>query len=167
MNDDDTLAPPPTPPKQRKGPHVNLTWREDFLRAYEQTGGFYASAKTAGVNSTTVYDERHRNPAFDQACTEARERYADSREANLARIGDHGNPVGDIVLLKKFRPHEYIEKQISITASFSSELPVEDGRQLLHAMLGQHGLQSASAGFKVLREPAAQEQTREPGHDAV
>lgn len=124
------------PVEGRPGPKVNLAWRQDFLAAYEATGGFYASAKTAGVNSTTVYDERHRDPAFDHACDEAKQRYADSREANLARLADHGNVVGDIVLLKKFRPHEYIEKNLSITASFSAEVNPEDGKRLLEAMLG-------------------------------
>lgn len=130
------LAAPPVPQKKRKGPHVNLTWRADFLKAYEAAGGFYAAAKTAGVNSTTAYDEMARNPAFRTQVEEAKQRYADSREANLARLADNGNVVGDIVLLKKFRPHEYIEKNLTITASFSAELGPDDGRALLQAMLG-------------------------------
>jgi hypothetical protein len=133
-----SLASPPTPRKQgpQKGPKINLTWRQDFLKAYEACGGFYAASKTAGVNSTTVYDERHRDPAFNQACEEAKQRYADSREANLARLADHGNVVGDIVLLKKFRPLEYIERNLTMSVAYTAELPVEDGKALLHAMLG-------------------------------
>jgi hypothetical protein len=126
----------PTAPKQRRGPKINLTWRQDFLTAYEACGGLYAASKTAGVNSTTVYDERHRDPAFNQACEEAKQRYADSREANLARLADHGNVVGDIVLLKKFRPLEYIERNLTMSVAYTAELPVEDGKALLHAMLG-------------------------------
>ena len=55
----------------------------------------------------------------------------------LKKIGRKGNPVGPIVLLKKHRPAEYMEKQISISASFTTELPAEDGKALLLAMFGQ------------------------------
>ena len=130
------LAASPTPKKKRPGPKVNLTWRDDFVRAYEATGQFYTSAKAAGVDSTTVYDERHRDPAFNQACEEARQRYADTREANLARLADNGNVVGDIVLLKKHRPLEYIERNLTMSVSYTAELPVDDGRRLLEAMYG-------------------------------
>ena len=130
------VAESPTAPKNRRGPKINFTWREDFLAAYEAGGGLYAAAKTAGVNSTTVYDEFHRNPAFKAAADEARQRFADAREANLARLADNGNVVGDIVLLKKHRPMEYIERNLTMSVAFTTELPPEDGRQLLHAMFG-------------------------------
>lgn len=138
----DPVTPTPVARKRRPGPQLHLTWREEFLTAYEACGGFYAAAKTAGVNSSTVYDEMGRDPAFKARTEEAKQRYADSREANLARLADNGNVVGDIVLLKKFRPAEYIEKNLSITASFSAELDHEGGQRLLEAML--HDMTSQS-----------------------
>lgn len=45
--------------------------------------------------------------------------------------------VASIVALKAGRPAEYVEKNMSITANFTTELPAEDGKQLLLAMFGQ------------------------------
>ena len=66
----------------------------------------------------------------------------------------------NIVRLKKLDPVGYVERNLSISASFTSELPAEDGKQLLHAMLGQHG---QPAAFTVLPQASAPAQTREGG----
>jgi DNA-binding phage protein len=138
------------PPKKQRGPKVNLHWRDDFLSHYQQFGGLYKAAESAGINSTTVYDEMARNPTFKAAADEARQRFLDTRVANLARLADQGNVVGDIVLLKAGRPAEYVEKNLSITASFSAELDTERAAQLLAAMLPQ----LTAASMQQLAPPA-------------
>lgn len=134
-NEPPHLPPDPLPRKNRRGRGVNLNWRQEFLAHYQRHGGFYAAAEYAGVNSSTVYDEMHRNADFKQQADEARQLFADSQERQLQALGEQGNVVGPIVLLKKHRPAEYIEKNLSITASFSAELDPQQGQQLLQAML--------------------------------
>jgi hypothetical protein len=122
-------------PLPTRGIKVNLRWREDFLEAYEEYGGLYKAAKLAGIDSTTVYAEMERNAEFKRLTEEARQRFADSQEHALRVIGDKGNPVGPIVLLKKHRPAEFIEKTVSMSLSASVELEAADGKALLQAML--------------------------------
>ncbi len=44
------------------------------------------------------------------------------------------------MLLKKHRPHEFIEKTVSLSLEARTELPAADGKMLLQAMLGQGGV---------------------------
>jgi len=111
-------------------------WWADFLHAYEQYGGFYRAAKDAGVTSALVFEAIARYPEFRAACEEARQRFADTQEENLDLIGRAGNPVGPIVLLKKHRPLEYVDKNLTMNVTATTHLDSADGARILAAMMG-------------------------------
>lgn len=123
--------------RRRPGPQVPADWPARFLEFYARHGVRWRSAKYAGIAYDTLVRAEVADPIFASQVENARQEFADSQELALKKIGRKGNPVGPIVLLKKHRPSEYIERNISISASFTTELPAEDGKQLLLAMFGQ------------------------------
>jgi hypothetical protein len=125
---------------------VPADWPERFLGFYARHGVRWRAAKYAGIAYDTLVRAEAADPLFARQVENARQEFADSQELALEKMGRKGNPVGPIVLLKKHRPLEYIEKNLSISASFTTELPDADGKALLHAMLGQ----PAGATFEVL-----------------
>jgi hypothetical protein len=111
-------------------------WPARFLDFYSRYGVRWVAAKVAGVSHDTVERAAGADPAFRAQVENARQEFADSQELRLRKIGQKGNPVGPIVLLKKHRPAEYVEKNMTISASFTGILNPEDGKALLQAMLG-------------------------------
>jgi hypothetical protein len=115
---------------------VPADWPTRFLEYYAKHGTRWLAAKQAGVVYETVLRFEHADPAFAREVENARQEFADSQEQRLRKIGQKGNPVGPIVLLKKHRPGEYVEKNMTVSASFTGTLNPEDGKALLQAMLG-------------------------------
>ena len=79
------------------------------------------------------------DPTFEAEVQAAQAYYRDLLEwesVNLARRRD--NPLPYFARLKAELPSRYIDRQAILLAT-GSDLPVEDGKLLLHAMLGQHG----------------------------
>ncbi len=128
---------PTVRPRKKPGPKTPLGWKDRYLTLLRSQGGYFISARQVGVAPKTAYREREADPAFNDACEEARQEYADSIEHRMVASAEaSGNPAGFIVRLKALRPAEYIEKHavLSLTANLN-ELPVEDATALLKAML--------------------------------
>jgi hypothetical protein len=110
------------------------------LEFYARHGVRWRGAKYAGVCYDTLTRAEAADPAFAQQVENARQSYLDRHALNLNRLAfKKDNVVASIVALKAGRPAEYVEKALTITASFSTELPPADGKALLQAMLGQPG----------------------------
>jgi hypothetical protein len=132
-------APVPVIPHRTHGPAVPTDWPTRYLQYLADHGTGWRAAKQAGVAYKTVQRLRDADPIFREHDDDARREHAEGLEQNLDRIaaGDDMPAVtANIVRLKKLDPVGYVERNLQITASFTAELPVEDGKALLHAMLG-------------------------------
>jgi hypothetical protein len=126
------------PAEKRPGPRLPDGWRETVLQAIRDVGGYYRSARMAGISPATFFRHLDADREFATAVQSAREEHADKLEAELAAMGRaKGNPVSHIVLLKKYRPLEYIEKQATLSLNVTTELTPELGADLLREMLSQ------------------------------
>ena len=123
--------------RRRTGQPLPPNWRELFLESYAEFGTYWRACKDAGVSDMTVTRHRQHDPDFATQVEAARQEFADSQEEQLATLGRNGNVVGPIVLLKKHRPAEYIERNLTVTANFTANLDAAAGQQLLTALLGQ------------------------------
>ena len=119
--------------KSRPGPPLPDGWRGLFLAYVELNGTLYKAARAAGVSDDTVRRERARDAEFDRQVEEARQFHADELEEQLRA---EPGVVGRIVLLKKFKPAEYIERQSVLNLNVNTEVPPELGKELLLKMLG-------------------------------
>lgn len=107
-----------------------------FLEHLRQFGGAYRAARAAGIAPSTVWRACDVDRAFAERMRDAREEYADGLEEGLAAdAAKTGNPVGRIVLLKKFRPNEYIEKHAVMNVNVAVELDSADGASFLRTLL--------------------------------
>lgn len=122
------------------GPPLPADWRERYLEGIRKTGNYYKPAWAIGISPKTAQRERANDPAFDDACREAREIAADDLEDRMVAGAEaSGNPAGFIVRLKALRPAEYIEKHAITTLNATIDLntlPVADATALLKQMLG-------------------------------
>jgi hypothetical protein len=124
--------------RHRRGPQLPADWPARFLDFYARHGVRWRSAKYAGIAYDTLVRAEAADPVFAKAVENARQSYLDRHALNLNRLAfKKGNVVASIVALKAGRPAEYVEKAMTVTAHFTTELPAEDGKALLHAMLGQ------------------------------
>ena len=122
------------------GPQLEPNWPERYLVALAQTGKGWLSAKHAGVSYKTVQRLRSVDPRFVEDEHDALREFTESLEGNLDRIaaGDDMPAVtANIVRLKKLDPVGYVERNLTVTASFSAELDPAEGKQLLAAILSQ------------------------------
>jgi len=136
----------------KSGPAVLPDWPQRYLAHLEHHAHGWLAAKQAGVAYKTVQRLRDRDPQFAEDEQDALKECAGLHEVHLDRIaeGDDMPAVtANIVRLKALDPMRYVEKAISVSASFTTELPADDGKLLLQAM------------FSVLPPPAALEQTRD------
>lgn len=127
--------------RRRTGQPTPDGWEQVYLEQMALHGTAWKAAKQAGVSYSTVQRLREADPRFAQDEHDAIWEHVGSLEQNLNRIaqGDDMPAVtSNIVRLKRLDPN-YVEKNVTISASFTTELPAEDGRVLLHAMLGQPG----------------------------
>ena len=89
------------------------------------------------MHPKTAWRWREQDPEFNEAVEDARQGYYDSLEEILQTLGKRGNVVGPIVLLKKGRPADFIEKRLeaSISLQASASVSPEEARALLAQML--------------------------------
>lgn len=106
--------------KPRPGPPTPDGWRGLFLAYYQQNGTYYKAARAAGVSDDTVLRERRRDPEFDRRVDEARQLHADQLEEDLTA---EPGVVGKIVMLKKFRPLEFVERHAVMNLNVTAGLP--------------------------------------------
>jgi len=125
-----------SPPKRRRpGPQVPANWPTRFLEYYAEEGVRWRGAKHAGVAYETLLRAERADPEFARQVEDARQTYLDRHALNINRLAfKRGNLVASIVALKAGRP-EYVEKNMTITASIATQLTPEDGKALLQAML--------------------------------
>lgn len=126
--------------RRRTGKPTPDGWPHTFIACLTRHGKGWLAAKEAGVSYDTVQRLRALDPRFAEDERDAMREFTESLEGNLDRIaqGDDMPAVtANIVRLKKLDPMGYVERNMQITASFSTELPPEDGRALLLAMFGQ------------------------------
>lgn len=126
--------------RRRPGPQLPDDWPARFLEYYARQGVRWRAAKYAGVSHDTVERAERADPAFRAQVRDARELYLDRHALNLNRLAfKKDNVVASIVALKAGRPEFYAEKNLTINASFSTQLVPEDGKALLQTMLGLGG----------------------------
>jgi hypothetical protein len=112
-------------------------WYAAFLSDLAINGGISLAAAAAGVHRNRVYRRVDDDPAFAEEVEVAKAYYRDHLEwesVNLARRKD--NPLPYFARLKAELPARYIDRQ-AIFVGTNSDLASEDGKLLLHAMLGQ------------------------------
>jgi len=133
-------APIPVIAHRTQGQAVPADWPQRYLKHLADHGTGWRAAKQAGVSYKTVQRLRDADPTFREHDDDARREHAESLEENLNRIasGDDMPAVtANIVRLKKLDPVGYVERNLTMSVAFTSELPSEDGKTLLLAMLGQ------------------------------
>jgi hypothetical protein len=144
----------------RRGPRVPDDWPVRFLDFYARHGVRWRSAKYAGVSYDTLVRAEAADPAFAQGVENARQSYLDRHALNLNRLAfKKDNVVASIVALKAGRPAEYVEKAMTVTAHFTTELPSEDGKALLLAMFGQ----GPSESIRMLHQSTEPDPLPDPG----
>ena len=88
-------------------------WQETFLRALSQTPSVKHACQSAGINRTTAYEHRKKDPAFAQRWADALGHSIDDLEARAFKIALEGNDAvasGLIQwLLRCHRPERYRE----------------------------------------------------------
>jgi hypothetical protein len=127
-----------SPIKARPGRKVPDGWQTTFLGHLRKHGTRWLAARQANVSHDSVTRYEHADPEFARKVHAAVQEFADSLEENMTRLARRqDNVIGNIVLLKRHRPSEYIEKTVSLSLTATTELPAADGKALLHAMLGQ------------------------------
>lgn len=130
-----------TPHRTSKpGPQLLPDWPVRYLEHLAQHGHGWLAAKQAGVSYKTAQRLRERDPRFAEDEQDALREAAALHEQHLDRIceGDDMPAVtANIVRLKKLDPVGYVERNLTVTASFSAELDPAEGKQLLAAILSQ------------------------------
>lgn len=93
-------------------PPKRVDWRPAFITALGRAGIVLAAAQAAGVDRTTAYRERERNPEFAAQWDEAIDESADRLEAEARR---RATTVGSdrllMAMLKAYRPERYGDRQ--------------------------------------------------------
>jgi hypothetical protein len=164
------VVPAPSAPllkRRRPGPQVPADWPARFLKFYARHGVRWRGAKYAGISYDTLVRAEQADLTFAQQVENARQTYLDRHALNMNRLAfKKDNVVASIVALKAGRPMEYVEKNMSITASFTTELPPADGKALLQAMLGQPGASAISVLEPGQVQPTTEMRERGLGADA-
>lgn len=128
------------------GPPLEPDWPARYLEHLAKSGKGWLAAKQAGVSYKTVQRLRAVDARFADDEADCVREFAESLEANLDRIatGDDMPAVtANIVRLKKLDPVGYVERNLTVTASFSTTLDPEEGKTLLGAILGSPALPQA------------------------
>lgn len=112
-----------------------MGWQDAFLTEYEATGTLWRAAKVAGVSADSVERYRASDQDFAAKVEEARQLYADDLETTMHDQFVKGNVVAGIVLLKKHRPHQFIERHAILNVDVHIDVPTDQARQVLGEML--------------------------------
>jgi hypothetical protein len=127
----DGLEPAPAAPPREP-------WYGVFLRDLAERGLMSLAAARAGVHISKVRRRREADRELAAEVDVAREYYCDYLEWESVTLGKTSrNPLPYFARLKAERPARYIDKATMLVASFTSDLPAEDGKTLLQAMFGQ------------------------------
>lgn|SRR5690349_15331423 len=132
--------------RRRRGQPTPDGWARVFIDRLTEHGKGWKAAKEAGVSYDTVQRLRAVDRQFAADEADAMREFTESLEDNLDRIaaGDDMPAVtANIVRLKKLDPVGYVERNLTVTASFSAELDPAEGKQLLAAILSQAPAPSA------------------------
>jgi hypothetical protein len=117
-----------------RGPELPDHWRQTFLDAYEQTGTLWKAAKIAGLSAKTVKRHMEADPDFADQAEERRQLYADGLEIGMDGLFRKGNVVAGIVMLKKHRPADFIERAQIQSVNVNVDIQVAEAREFLHAL---------------------------------
>ena len=135
METEQTEAPGLTPaPLPRRNP----SWRTEFLTMYERTGQLYLCVKAVGVSWDKFERECTKDPRFKQAVDVRRQRYADRLEGQFDNMFFHPtrpNVIAGIVLAKKHRPQDFVERHQGVTMNVQALATPEQAHELLRVML--------------------------------
>lgn len=101
------MADKPQTPKIKRGSKAPKNWRENFLRALAECGNISAATRVAGINITTAYDHRNKDPVFAAAWDEAHEESIDALEGEARRRAMETSDTLVMFLLKANRPAKY------------------------------------------------------------
>lgn len=124
--------------RKRNGRRLPSDWRARYLKAYSESGLRWLSAESAGVSQMTVSRAEGADADFALELEEARQKYADSLEGNMHRLATvKDNVVANIVLLKKHRPQDFVERRQELHLHAHATVSDGEARQLLAAMLHQ------------------------------
>jgi hypothetical protein len=127
----DGLEPDPAAPPREP-------WYGVFLRDMAERGLMSLAAARARVHISKVRRRRTADPAFAEEIEVARDYYKSFLEWQSVELGRvNRNPLPFFARLKAELPARYIDKATMLVASFTGELPAEDGKALLLAMFGQ------------------------------
>ena len=113
-------------------------WRKEFLDVYERTGQLYVSAQAVGVKWNTVERTMQQDPRFGKAVEVRRQRYADRLEGQFDNMFFHPtrpNVIAGIVLAKKHRPQDFVERHQGVTMNVQALATPEQAHELLRVML--------------------------------
>lgn len=95
------------PPRQRQIQAPKKVWRTAFLSHLAAYGVVTHAAEAAGVDHSTVYAARLRDPKFAAAWDDALEQATDALEREARRRAFDCSDTLLIFLLKGARPHKY------------------------------------------------------------
>jgi len=88
----------------------NPEWQSVFLELFGMSMNVVLSAKGAGVDRTTIYRERQRNPNFAAAYEDARQEAIERLEAEAYKRAQNVSDTLLIFLLKSHKPDIYREQ---------------------------------------------------------
>jgi len=88
----------------------NPDWQTKFIQIFGMSMNVVLSAKGAGVDRTTIYRERQRNPDFAAAYEDARQEAIERLEAEAYKRAQNVSDTLLIFLLKSHKPDIYREQ---------------------------------------------------------
>ena len=122
--------------KGRGGHQPPGDWRERFLEKYRRLGVRWVAAREAKVSHDTVTRAEAADTVFAAQVEAARQEYADTLERTLDRLAKQkNNVIANIVLAKKHRPEDFIERRQELRVDVQTSLSSIDARALIEAMV--------------------------------
>ena len=122
--------------KGRGGHRPPEDWPERFLEKYRRLGVRWVAAREAKVSHDTVTRAEAADPLFAARVEAARQEYADTLERTLDRLAKQkNNVIAGIVLAKKHRPEDFIERRQELRVDVQTSLSSIDARALIEAMV--------------------------------
>ena len=82
-------------------------WRPGFIAAFRNSANVRAAAQAAGIEWSTAYKARKREPAFAEAWEMAEQEALDLIEARAVQVALSGDPHMLMFFLKTRRPEKY------------------------------------------------------------
>ena len=138
-------GPPPASPEAPSASPLSAAhvwgkagWRKQFLAVYQRTGQLYVSAEAIGVSWSKVERTMQQDANFRNAVEVRRQRYADRLEGQFDNMFFHPtrpNVIAGIVLAKKHRPQDFVERHQGVTMNVQALATPEQAHELLRVML--------------------------------